>query len=132
MAKAPLNGASVQQLSLQALAKHGPWAFFATILLIAFYYFALQPMKAREDMLYCTLQENVTFNRDAMKAVKENTAKVTESVEKISDAMEERVRQAEETQEVMFEFAEEMHRTHPEQEKILSDILSVLKKNGGT
>lgn len=127
------GGIAANYLAEQA-SKNGPFAVGCVILLYGFYLFALRPMASERQMLLETLQGNVAHGRETMDTIAENTTAVTRSIalqqtaiEKITKAQEERTRVAAETQKKMFAFADEMIHTHPEQARVLAEILKELK-----
>ena len=116
------NGTGTESLWMQILAKHGPWALGCTVLCIAFYTFALQPMASDREMFVEAIQQSVLEQTQSWRAIADSTEKIAESVaiqQQTMDALQTVVLEisadtiTNETRKMLEEFVENIPNSQP-------------------
>lgn len=130
------NGTPGESAWVSILTKHGPWALGCTVLGVAFYTFALQPMAAERSMFVEALQQSVIENTQSWRAIASSTEKIAESVQMqqttmatmqiLVEGLDENMPTVE-TRKKLLGFVDDMMAAHPEHTAMLEKILELLE-----
>ena len=129
------NGTN-ESVWISILTKHGPWALGCTVLGVAFYTFALQPMAAERSMFVEALQQSVIENTQSWRAIASSTEKIAESVQMqqstmaqmqiIVESLDDNMPSVE-TRKKLVTFVDDMLAAHPEHTAMLKKIITILE-----
>ena len=130
------NGTPGESAWVSILTKHGPWALGCTVLGVAFYTFALQPMAAERSMFVEALQQSVIENTQSWRAIASSTEKIAESVQMqqstmaqmqiIVESLDDNMPSVE-TRKKLVTFVDDMLAAHPEHTAMLEKIITILE-----
>lgn len=101
--------------SWQILAKHGPWAFFASVFLGIIVFYQIKPNADERQMLMKVTTESLQANSDSMK-------KMAHAVESLNETLNSMKKNTEEVNKKIGAFVESVTETHQGQTKLLETI----------
>ena len=130
------NGTQGESVWVSILTKHGPWALGCTVLGVAFYTFALQPMASERSMFVEALQQSVIENTQSWRAIAKSTESIAASVQMQQSTMAQMQLMVEsldenmpsiETRKKLVTFVDDMLTAHPEHTAMLQKIIDILE-----
>ncbi len=111
---------------LDILAKHGPWAVFATVATVGVYMFALEPMAKERVVLIEMLRSSNQQNQVAVEKMVENTRAIAAAASRQGKSLNNLDETLVEANEIMRGFADEMRETHPRMHEKLDRLEGIL------